>query len=75
MYAAMVVRDVSPVKPQVPASRRPLRLRPTPAVNIRLHLGTYYALRKLCRDTGMTFDQYIRGLLRLGPKEEIPRDI
>ena len=62
MYAAMVVGDTSLVKPRLPTNRRPLRDRPTPAVNIRVHLDTYDWLKKL-KKPDESFDHLIRLLL------------
>jgi hypothetical protein len=70
----MVTTDTSAVKPRLPAHRAKLRDRPTPAVNIRLHVDTYDALRRMKRP-GESFDQLIRLLMgRAAPIQEAPSD-
>lgn len=58
----MVTPEPSAVKRKVPAHRLPLRERPTPAVNIRVHIDTYEDLRDL-KDPKQSFDDFIKGLL------------
>jgi hypothetical protein len=59
----MITTDTSAVKPRLPAHKAKLRDRPTPAVNIRVHVDTYEQLKLLTYNTGMSFNDVIRALL------------
>jgi len=65
-------KPVAPGPHRLPANRRPLRDRPTPAVTIRVHLDTYHALKRMKRPNE-SFDQLIRLLMgRAVIMEEAP---
>ncbi len=59
----MVQADTSAVKPRLPAHKARLQDRPTPAVNIRVHLDTYQLLKNLSHSYAMSYDDVIKALL------------
>lgn len=65
----MVGPETSEVKRKVPAHLLPLRERPTPAVNIRVHIDTYEDLRNL-KAPDQSFDDYIKTLISWAKKRE-----